>query len=132
MNREQILQTALRCVLGDRQQDYGEAEDNFRTIAEFWETYLRAACVTPGADVCINPEDVAAMMILLKVARISSGHAKEDNWVDISGYAACGGELDCEINTQKMRVDGVERPVAASVWPPEHPDIRREDCDTAW
>ena len=28
-----------------------------------------------------------------KMARIVSGHAKEDNWVDIAGYAALGGEI---------------------------------------
>lgn len=40
------------------------------------------------------PEDVAAMMALLKIARIASGHAKADNWVDLAGYAACGGEIE--------------------------------------
>lgn len=25
-----------------------------------------------------------------------SGHAKEDNWVDLAGYAACGGEIETE------------------------------------
>lgn len=43
---------------------------------------------------CILPEDVAAMLALLKIARIASGHAKADNWVDLAGYAACGGEIE--------------------------------------
>lgn len=30
---------------------------------------------------------------LLKIARIATGHGKSDNWVDLAGYAACGGEL---------------------------------------
>jgi hypothetical protein len=38
------------------------------------------------------------MMALLKVARIATGHGKADNWVDLAGYAACGGEL--ELNTK--------------------------------
>ena len=29
-----------------------------------------------------------------KIARTASGHAKEDNWVDLAGYAACGGEIE--------------------------------------
>ena len=34
------------------------------------------------------------MLALLKIARIASGRAKEDNWVDLAGYAACGGEIE--------------------------------------
>lgn len=47
----------------------------------------------PQAEVCIVPEDVAALLGLLKIARIATGHGKSDNWVDLAGYAACGGEL---------------------------------------
>ena len=36
---------------------------------------------------------VAALLGLLKIARIATGHGKSDNWVDLAGYAACGGEL---------------------------------------
>lgn len=28
------------------------------------------------------------------IARIATGHGKADNWVDLAGYAACGGELE--------------------------------------
>ena len=35
----------------------------------------------------------AALLALLKIARIATGHGKSDNWVDLAGYAACGGEL---------------------------------------
>ena len=55
---------------------------------------MRGNCVSDGADICIAPKDVAAMMALLKIARIASGTAKPDNWVDLAGYAACGGELE--------------------------------------
>lgn len=34
------------------------------------------------------------MLAMLKIARIASGNAKEDNWVDLAGYAACGGEIE--------------------------------------
>ena len=33
------------------------------------------------------------MMALLKIARIATGGPKEDSWVDLAGYAACGGEI---------------------------------------
>ena len=42
----------------------------------------------------LKPKDVAAMLAMLKIARIASGNAKEDNWVDLAGYAACGGEIE--------------------------------------
>ena len=90
MTRESILETARVCVCGDREQDYGSPENNFRTIASFWIDYLQSK----GFDVEIKPHDVAAMLALLKIARISSGHAKADNWVDLAGYAACGGEIE--------------------------------------
>jgi hypothetical protein len=94
MTRSEILAAAERCVCGDRETDYGGPERNFARIAEFWTTYLRDKAVPPGVDLCILPEDVAAMLALLKIARIASGHAKADNWIDLAGYAACGGEIE--------------------------------------
>lgn len=85
MKREEILDAAKRCVCGDREQDYGSPEKNFERIAEFWSTYMGYPVVA---------HDVAAMLALLKIARIASGHAKEDNWIDLAGYAACGGEIE--------------------------------------
>lgn len=96
MTRAEILDAAHRCVCGDREEDYRRPENNFGTIAEFWEGYIKRKCVTNETAVCILPEDVAAMLALLKIARIASGHAKADNWVDLAGYAACGGELEKE------------------------------------
>lgn len=86
MERKEILKTAEKCVCGDREQDYGSPEDNFGRIAQFWNAYLNTTQ--------IKSWDVAAMLALLKLARIASGHAKEDNWVDLAGYAACGGEIE--------------------------------------
>lgn len=95
MTRKQILTEAERCVCGQREEDYGTPEDSFRVIGALWETYIKSKCVSdPEGDVCIQPEDVAYMMELLKIARIATGHGKADNWVDLAGYAACGGELE--------------------------------------
>lgn len=95
MNRKEILEAAQKCVCGDREQDYGSPENNFETIGLLWSVYLRAA--QPEINMALNgitPKEVAAMLALLKIARIASGHAKEDNWVDLAGYAACGGEIE--------------------------------------
>lgn len=90
MNKSEILKTAENIVNGDREKQYGKAEDNFNTIANLWADYLSVK-VEPTD---IEPKDVAAMLALLKIARIATGHAKEDNWVDLAGYAACGGEIE--------------------------------------
>ena len=103
--RKDVLDAAERCVNGDREQDYGSPEDNFRTIAKMWSAYLSAApcmedpetgiagVVREQKIINLTPYDVAAMLALLKIARIASGHSKADNWIDLAGYAACGGEL---------------------------------------
>lgn len=97
MKRTEILDAAQRCVVGDREQDYGSPENSFSTIADLWNAYLNGC---PGdvvnSAVALDAKDVAAMLALLKIARIASGHAKEDNWVDLAGYAACGGEIETE------------------------------------
>ena len=82
--RESILDAAKRCVCGDREQDYGSPEDNFAVIAALWTAYT-------GTD--ITPKDVAMMMALLKIARAKAGN-KPDTYIDLAGYAACGGELE--------------------------------------
>lgn len=89
MNRVEVLRAAGTCISGDREEDYGRAENNFSVIARLWNVYLSAK-----EDHLIDAKDVAAMMGLLKLARIASGHAKSDNWVDLAGYAACGGEIE--------------------------------------
>ncbi len=89
MDRLDVLSLAGDCISGSREEDYGRAEDNFGVIARLWNVYLQAK-----ADHLIDAKDVAAMMALLKLARIASGHAKSDNWVDLAGYAACGGEIE--------------------------------------
>ena len=98
ITREYILKEAARIVCGDRNEQYGEPEDSFRAIAEFWETYVREKCVTPGEDVCIRSADVAIMMVLLKVARTIGG-TKADTYIDIAGYAACAAEAEANNET---------------------------------
>lgn len=86
MKRKEILETATKMVCGERQDDYGSVEDNFETIAKLWNIYL-------NGKKGIKAEDVGIMMALLKIARISSGKNKEDNYIDLAGYAACAGEI---------------------------------------
>lgn len=92
MTRKDILDAANKCVNGDREGDYGSPERNFDTIAKFWNAYIQAKT----SPVTLTGSDVAAMMALMKISRISSGNVKADNWIDLAGYAACGGELQTE------------------------------------
>lgn len=92
--RREILEESSRLICGDREKDYGSAEDNFGTVGRMWEAYLRAA--HPALEFTengITPVDVAAMLGLLKLARAAGNPKHMDNWVDLAGYAACGGEI---------------------------------------
>ena len=93
LTRADILHAAEKCVCGQREQDYGTPEDNFKAIAELWEAYLNKAC-TRDVNVRVEAKDVAAMMALLKIARIAAGGGKADSWIDLAGYAACGAECE--------------------------------------
>ena len=100
MTRTEILDAAKACVCGQREEDYGTPEDNFGLIADLWGVYLRKkGCVSTY----ILPEDVAAMMALLKIARIATGSKKADSWVDLAGYAACGGEIGVRNETAENK-----------------------------
>lgn len=84
MKRAELLQAAEQTVCKDRQATHGELAANFEAIASLWTTYI-------GKQVYAH--DVAAMMALLKIARIKANPKHDDNWLDLAGYAACGSEV---------------------------------------
>lgn len=86
--RKRVLREAEKCVCGQREHEYGVPEDSFQKIGNFWTAYLNYA-------VKIDAENVASMMALLKIARISENPQHMDSWVDLAGYASCGGEIAC-------------------------------------
>ena len=85
MNRSETLDRAKKCVCGQRENEYGSPEDSFTNIARLWSVYR---------DVIFTANDVAMMMALLKIARIKTGTATDDSYVDLAGYAACGAEIN--------------------------------------
>lgn len=89
MDKKTCLETAIGCVTQDRQNDYGAPENNFATIAAYWNVYMSSK----GHRPVFLPEDVAIMMGLLKVARMASSPKKADNYVDGAGYFAIAAEL---------------------------------------
>lgn len=84
MKRTGILRTAELLVSGQRDKQYGTPYKNFTMVANLW---------TEAFGHTFNAEDVAVAMMLLKIARLRHDYTNEDNWIDIAGYAACGGEI---------------------------------------
>lgn len=82
--RAALLREAERLVNSDRNTTYDDPTIDFARISGLWSVYL-------GRD--LSTVDVAALMALLKLARIMGNPDHEDSWIDLAGYAACG--WDC-------------------------------------
>lgn len=93
LSRNEVLDRAGRAVNGDRTHDYGGPESSFSKIAAYWQAYLDQIIKERNGDLCICGHDVALMLALLKIARLTTSPAHVDSWVDLAGYAACGGEV---------------------------------------
>jgi len=84
-NTMSILKEANAIIYGDREKTYGHPSKNLKTIAVMWNAYLNAK---PAQGNSLNAKDVAALMMLVKVARFANDPDHRDNLVDICGYAA--------------------------------------------
>lgn len=73
-------------IIDERAEKRGHPRANHERIAALWSAYLGTT---------VRPHDVAAMMVLLKMARARVG-VDEDNWIDAAGYAEIGRMLQCE------------------------------------
>ena len=92
--RELLLREAESLVCGSRNTAYGDPEDNFRNIADSWNVFMWQRDPATRSRLHFGPQDVAHMMILLKLARLATNPAHRDSLVDIAGYAACAA--DCQ------------------------------------
>ena len=79
--KESILDQAKRITSGDRQKDYGHPTENFKRIADLWNIYLGNR--KEGGNITV--EDIAWMMVLLKIAR-DQNKTTYDNLLDSIGY----------------------------------------------
>lgn len=91
MDAREVLQAAESC---------GGPENSFSLVAELWAPIIRARCVPPGTEVTLDAVTVALLMTELKIARAATNTGHMDNWVDLAGYAACGGDA---ANEEKSR-----------------------------
>ena len=102
-----ILERADALIHGDRQQEYGDAEDNFIRIAALWSAYTGYG---------FSPYDVPMMLCLLKIARCVEG-PHTDSLVDLAGYAALAHEIDKPAQAEERAVGAKEFSAAAPVSP---------------
>lgn len=92
--RARVLNTALGLTTGERNVQYGPPAADFHRTADLLHSLgFRVRVGDDGRQRGILPSDVARIMICLKLSRTMWAY-KEDNWVDIAGYAACGGECE--------------------------------------
>lgn len=91
--RQAILREVEGIICKDRNAQHGEPEDLFSPIAGLWETYLvQRGIVDPNGEPLLA-HDVAALMVLFKIARHAANPMHRDNAIDTVGYAAIMGEL---------------------------------------
>lgn len=80
-----ILEEADQIIYGDREQTYGKPSKNLDCIAQLWTAYLTNR---KNSDEELGAVDVAAMMTLLKIARLANSPDHRDSLVDAVGYLA--------------------------------------------
>lgn len=100
----------VKQVLDEREKNYDSPRENFTRIAGYWNILLEGKLTRP-----ITPEEVALMMVLMKVAREQHQH-KEDNLVDLIGYAAIATRLTQEEARRDAQIKALK-----FAWPAEFP-----------
>lgn len=79
-----VLEEADNIIGGARRETYGDAADEFVSIAAAWSAYK-------GFE--ITALDYANMMVILKVFRARKGYHR-DSYVDICGYSALAEQVN--------------------------------------
>jgi len=81
-----LLQKAHETITGQRQQDYGDKLQNFSQIAMLFQGVLATKLQSSAK---ITPEDVALLMMQVKIARLAKSPNHKDSILDVAGYAGC-------------------------------------------
>lgn len=92
MTRAEMLDKAKKIVTGKREEEYGNPENNFKAIGQLWSIYLWNK-YGDNFNEALTARDVADLMILFKIGRLTTGNGSIDSYIDIAGYAACAAEL---------------------------------------
>lgn len=87
------MRKALDIINGERQDKYGNPEDSFALIGKYWTEFLKANGVIACDQVNISNKEVAEMMMLFKIARMSGQKPSLDNYLDLVGYAWIAADM---------------------------------------
>lgn len=101
--RRSILNEAEHLVTGDRNAQYGPPDQDFRRTADMWTSLGFRFNGGP-----ISAHNIAQAMIALKLSRTCFSPEKLDHWVDLAGYASCGGSLAIKTPYARITVDPEE------------------------
>lgn len=94
VTRACVLDEAKTIVTHDRNEQYGKPENSFSAIAAIWDAQLKAFGFSREEP--LTAGEAAQLMCGLKLARAATAvKPKADTFVDLAGYAACAGELEC-------------------------------------
>ena len=103
MNKNELLD-ACKVALNSRGQHYGKVLQNHNRIAKIWSIIL-------GSD--ITEEQVALMMVGLKVARLIETPDHQDSILDIAGYAAVMSEC---VEEKKTKTKSTDKQTEGYLW----------------
>jgi hypothetical protein len=84
-NQNTVLDEAKSAVYSERQAIHGPPSENFQIVAGFWRTYLEGRY---DIGVPITDTDVAMMMALFKMGRLTVNQTHRDSQTDACGYVA--------------------------------------------
>lgn len=97
MDRGYILDTALRLVLQDREDSYGDPNIQMQTTWDLWVAYqygvLQSRIKTDPGSIHGSGHEAAMFLVLNKISRIACGRFGEDNYIDAAGYLAIAAEI---------------------------------------
>lgn len=100
---ESVTQEAYRLVHGNRGDDYGHPFDDFGRTAGMLNSLLKHKLASPLAQ-----EDIAMMMIAVKLSRLANTPDHRDSVVDLGGYA----ETYWMVRERRREIDERERNAA--------------------
>lgn len=78
----ELLRQALAITTGTRADAYGHASENLGRTARLMDAYL------DGLDRALTAGDVAALLIIVKLARLHKSPDHYDSLLDVAGYAS--------------------------------------------
>lgn len=95
--RRAVLDEIAGCVCRDRQNSYGDAEDNFKNIADLANVVLQQKLSKP-----LDELDVAIFSMCIKMARTVGSRLYLDNYIDAGGYSVSAAGIIKKMNEDKL------------------------------